>query len=139
MTEAVSLVAGVIQVMSVVREQITRALATQPSSLEAFRTRMAALTYAEITDLWQQERHSREKCGSRSRPIMELRKQIEPDILNLIQQQRLAYLTEGTRFSKYKQVARSIIDPKSLQSRNSTIKNNGHRPQVTATSKKPEN
>nr|SVE85367.1 EOG090X02BW [Daphnia pulicaria] len=89
------------KVFSVVREQITRVLAGHPPSQEIFKERIAALTYAEITDLWQQERTSREKWESRSRPIMELRQQIEPEILELIQQQRLGFLTEGTRFSKY--------------------------------------
>jgi engulfment/cell motility protein 1 len=89
------------KVFSVVREQITRVLAGRPPSQEIFKERIAALTYAEITDLWQQERTSREKWESRSRPIMELRQQIEPEILELIQQQRLGFLTEGTRFSKY--------------------------------------
>ena len=89
------------KVFSVVREQITRVLASKPPSLEAFKDRIAALTYAEITELWQQERTSREKWESRSRPILELRVQIQPEILELIQQQRLGYLTEGTRFSKY--------------------------------------
>nr|SVE70295.1 EOG090X02BW [Daphnia similis]SVE70919.1 EOG090X02BW [Daphnia similis]SVE71550.1 EOG090X02BW [Daphnia similis] len=89
------------KVFSVVREQITRVLAGRPLTQEIFKERIAALTYAEITDLWQQERTSREKWESRSRPIMELRQQIEPEIVELIQQQRLGFLTEGTRFSKY--------------------------------------
>ena len=89
------------KVFSVVREQITRVLSARPSTQEVFKERIAALTYAEITDLWQQERTSREKFESKSRPIMELRQQIEPEISELIQQQRLGYLTEGTRFSKY--------------------------------------
>ena len=89
------------KVFSVVREQITRVLVDRPASQEAFKDRIAALTYAEITDLWQQERNSREQWESRSRPIMELRTQIEPEIQELIQQQRLGYLTEGTRFTKY--------------------------------------
>ena len=89
------------KVFSVVREQITRVLASNPATQEAFKDKIAQLTYAEITELWQQERNSREQWESRSRPIMELRQQIEPEILELIQQQRLGYLTEGTRFSKY--------------------------------------
>lgn len=89
------------KVFSVVREQISRVLVGRPVTQEIFKERIAALTYAEITDLWQQERTSREKWESRSRPIMELRQQIEPEIIELIQQQRLGFLTEGTRFSKY--------------------------------------
>ena len=69
-----------------VREQITRALDSHPPTLDAFRNKLGSLTYAEITDLWQQERNTREKFESRSRPIMELREQIAPEIQNLIQQ-----------------------------------------------------
>ena len=101
------------KVFSVVREQITRVLVDRPPSQEVFKDRIAALTYAEITDLWQQERTSREKWESRSRPIMELRQQIEQEILELIQQQRLGFLTEGTRFSKY--TNRGVIILKSLR------------------------
>ena len=86
---------------SVVREQITRALDSHPPTLDAFRNKLGSLTYAEITDLWQQERNTREKFESRSRPIMELREQIAPEIQNLIQQQRLGFMVEGTRFNKY--------------------------------------
>ena len=89
------------KVFSVVREQITRVLSSKPSTQEIFRDMISTLTYAEITDLWQKERTSREKWESRSRPIMELRDQITPEILELIQDHRLNFLKEGTRFNKY--------------------------------------
>lgn len=89
------------QVFSVVKEQITRALAGQPLSLEKFRSLLQVLTYSEITNLWQQERTSREEWESHARPIVELREQIKPEILELIQQQRYGFLVEGTRFTKY--------------------------------------
>nr|CAG4638298.1 EOG090X02BW [Cyclestheria hislopi] len=89
------------KVFSVVREQISRALNFKSTSIEEFKKKISGLTYAEITELWQKERTSREAWESRSRPIMELREQITPEILELVQQQRLNYLTEGTRFNKY--------------------------------------
>lgn len=86
---------------SVVKEQITRALDGQPLNLEKFRGLLHVLTYSEITNLWQQERTSREEWESHARPIVELREQIKPEIIELIQQQRYGFLAEGTRFTKY--------------------------------------
>lgn len=90
-----------VKVFSVVREQITRALATQPPGFDKFKQKLQLLTYSEITNLWQQERTSREEWESHARPIVELKEQITPEILDLIQQQRLGILVEGTRFTKY--------------------------------------
>ena len=91
------------KVFSVVREQITRALAAQPTGLDKFKAQLQLLTYNEITNLWQQERTNREEWESQARPIVELKEQITPEILDLIQQQRLGFLVEGTRFTKYSQ------------------------------------
>jgi len=97
-------------VFSVVREQITRALISQPTSLDKFRTKLQVLTYSEITNLWQQERTNREEWESHARPIVELKEQITPEIMELIQQQRLAFLVEGTRFTKYSMRGQRIKD-----------------------------
>ncbi|GLV39999.1 Ced-12 [Carabus blaptoides fortunei] len=99
-----------VKVFSVVREQMTRALSSQPSSLDLFKVRLQALTYSEITNLWQQERTSREEWESHARPIVELKEQITPEILDLIQQQRLGFLVEGTRFTKYSMRGQRIKD-----------------------------
>ncbi|KAL3275269.1 hypothetical protein HHI36_020038 [Cryptolaemus montrouzieri] len=98
------------KVASVVREQIVRALADTPSSLDQLKARLQTLTYSEITQLWQLERTSREEWESHARPIVELREQITPDIVSLIQQQRLAFLVEGTRFTKYSTRGQRIKD-----------------------------
>lgn len=90
-----------VKVFSVVKEQITRALKSTPPTLDKFRLKLASLTYSEITNLWQQERCNREEWESQARPIVELREKITPDIVNLIVQQRLGYLCEGTQFMKY--------------------------------------
>ncbi|XP_014681928.1 PREDICTED: engulfment and cell motility protein 1-like [Priapulus caudatus] len=89
------------KVLSVVREQIVRALREQPTNLDQFRARIAKLTYAEITALWQQERIIREEDESQARPILELREQITPEIVELVRQQRLSFLAQGTLFSEY--------------------------------------
>lgn len=91
----------IFQVFSVVREQITRALASQPAAMDKFKNKLSMLTYSEITNLWQQERTNREEWESHARPIMQLKEMITPEIMDLIQQQRLGFLVEGTRFTKY--------------------------------------
>jgi engulfment/cell motility protein 1 len=98
------------KVASVVREQIVRALDVSPSSLEQLKAKLQTLTYSDITQLWQLERTSREEWESHARPIVELREQITPDILNLIKQQRLGFLVDGTRFTKYSARGQRIKD-----------------------------
>jgi len=89
------------KVLSVVKEQITRALDNQPPNFDQFKLKLSHLTYAEITNLWQQERRHKEEWESQAKPIVELREQVKPEIMQLIKQQRLNYLVEGTRFLKY--------------------------------------
>ncbi|KAM4722037.1 engulfment and cell motility protein 3 [Rhinophrynus dorsalis] len=86
------------KVMNVVKEQISRVLALAPTSLEFFRTRIFSLNYSEILKLRQAERLIQDEALSP--PVMELRKQLKPELLNLIKQQRLNYLCEGTKFRK---------------------------------------
>ncbi|XP_075289980.1 engulfment and cell motility protein 3 isoform X2 [Opisthocomus hoazin] len=86
------------KVLQVVREQITRTLALKPTSLELFKTRVNALNYSEILKLRQTERlHQEETLAV---PVLELRERLKPELLELIQQQRLLHLCEGTLFRK---------------------------------------
>ncbi|KAI9586375.1 engulfment and cell motility protein 1 [Glossina fuscipes] len=96
-----------LKVFSVVREQITRTLKQRPDNLEDIRGKIAHFTYQTITNLRQQERTSKEECDSTASAIVKLKEKISPHILDLIKQQRLAFLVEGTRFSKYSRGARS--------------------------------
>lgn len=96
------------KVLSVVREQVTRALDIQPANFDQFRARLQHLTYAEITNIWQQERRHKEEWESQAKPIQELREQITPEILELIKQQRLNHMVEGTRFTKYPKGTRKV-------------------------------
>lgn len=89
------------KVFSVVREQVTRSLSSRPLNLEDFRTKIQSLTYSTITALRQQERTSKEDIESTAAAIVNLKTKITPEIIDLIKKQRLAYLVEGTRFSKY--------------------------------------
>lgn len=99
-----------IKVSSVVREQISRALSASPKGIDKFRQRINQLTYAEITQIWQQERTNREVWESHARPIVELKEKITPEIIDLIQQQRLGVLVGGTRFKKYSSRGQRIKD-----------------------------
>ncbi|KAM9301624.1 engulfment and cell motility protein 3 [Gastrophryne carolinensis] len=86
------------KVMHVVKEQISRTLALAPTSLEFFRNKISSLNYSEILRRRQEERLIQDEVLSP--PVMELRKQLQPELLNLIRQQRLHYLCEGTKFRK---------------------------------------
>jgi engulfment/cell motility protein 1 len=88
-----------LQVFSVVREQIVRSLQSQPLNFEKLKQKLQTLTYNEITNLWQQERTTREEWESHAKPIVQLKELITPEIVDLIQKQRLGYLIEGTRFT----------------------------------------
>ncbi|XP_028030279.1 engulfment and cell motility protein 1 [Bombyx mandarina] len=99
-----------IKVSSVVREQISRALLASPKNFDKFRQKINQLTYAEITQIWQQERTNREVWESHARPIVELKEKITPEIVDLIQQQRLGVLVGGTRFKKFFSRSQRIKD-----------------------------
>uniref|UniRef100_A0A8D2PZC1 Engulfment and cell motility 2 n=1 Tax=Varanus komodoensis TaxID=61221 RepID=A0A8D2PZC1_VARKO len=86
------------KVMQVVREQITRALPSRPSSLDQFKSKLRSLSYSEVLRLRQSERMSQDDF--QSPPVVELREKIRPEILELIKQQRLNRLCEGSSFRK---------------------------------------
>uniref|UniRef100_A0A8C5WJF6 ELMO domain-containing protein n=1 Tax=Leptobrachium leishanense TaxID=445787 RepID=A0A8C5WJF6_9ANUR len=86
------------KVMNVVKEQISRTLAFAHTSLEFFRTKIFSLNYSEILKLRQAERLIQDEALSP--PVMELRQQLQPELVNLITQQRLHYLCEGSKFRK---------------------------------------
>ncbi|KAL7978863.1 hypothetical protein Chor_013352 [Crotalus horridus] len=78
------------RVMQVVREQITRTLILKPTSLELFKSRVNALNYSEILRLRQTERMHQEEILPV--PVLELRERLKPELIKLIQQQRLLHL-----------------------------------------------
>nr|XP_014348276.1 PREDICTED: engulfment and cell motility protein 2 isoform X2 [Latimeria chalumnae] len=86
------------KVMQVVKEQITRALSSKPNSLDQFKSKLRSLSYSEILRLRQSERMSQDDF--QSPPIVELRERIQPEIMELIKQQRLNRLCEGSGFRK---------------------------------------
>lgn len=95
------------KVFDVVREQITRNLSSRPRDFESFRQKMNELSYFKITEMRQQERTAREECESTASAIVSLKEKIRPEIISLIREQRLGYLVEGTRFSKFIRGTRS--------------------------------
>ncbi|XP_018430374.1 PREDICTED: engulfment and cell motility protein 3-like [Nanorana parkeri] len=86
------------KVMHVVKQQISRTLALAPTSMDVFRTKISSLNYSEILRRRQEERLIQDEALSP--PVMELRAQLQPELLNLIRQQRLHFLCEGTKFRK---------------------------------------
>uniref|UniRef100_A0A3Q2FRK4 Engulfment and cell motility 3 n=1 Tax=Cyprinodon variegatus TaxID=28743 RepID=A0A3Q2FRK4_CYPVA len=86
------------KVMQVVKEQITRTLSSKPTSLELFKNKVNALNYSEILKLRQTERlHQEETLAP---PVLELKERLKPELLELIRQQRLNRLCQGTMFRK---------------------------------------
>ncbi|XP_055955461.1 engulfment and cell motility protein 1 isoform X2 [Patella vulgata] len=104
------------KVLGVVKEQVIRALEIHPATFDAFKNRLNQLSYAEIMKLWELERQSKEEWSSQAKPIIELREKLKPEILELIKQQRLNVLEEGTRFNKYTAKARMKDTMKKRQS-----------------------
>uniref|UniRef100_A0AAQ4S6Y5 Engulfment and cell motility 3 n=1 Tax=Gasterosteus aculeatus aculeatus TaxID=481459 RepID=A0AAQ4S6Y5_GASAC len=86
------------KVMQVVREQITRTLSSKPTSLELFKNKVNALNYSEILKLRQTERLHQEE--TLALPVVELKERLKPELLELIRQQRLNRLCQGTMFRK---------------------------------------
>nr|XP_032816203.1 LOW QUALITY PROTEIN: engulfment and cell motility protein 1-like [Petromyzon marinus] len=88
------------KVLQVVREQIVRCLLNKPNSMDQFRVHLHNLGYAEILKIRQSERMNQEEGDFKAAPIIELREKILPEVLELIKQQRLNRLCEGTTFRK---------------------------------------
>lgn len=94
------------KVLEVVKEQVTRGLQTHSSSFEAFRNKVFTLTYSEIVKLLENERKIKEEFEAQAKPVVELRKKLMPEITELIRQQRLKYLVEGSCLPKYNKSGR---------------------------------
>ena len=86
------------KVMSVVQDQIILTLRGRPPSLDAFKQKLAALPYSEISKIREQEWENQESFASKATPVVELQHEITPEIIDLIKEQRLTYLRDGTVF-----------------------------------------
>ncbi|XP_077983513.1 engulfment and cell motility protein 1-like isoform X2 [Glandiceps talaboti] len=88
-------------VMTTVKEQITRTLNERPTNLDGFRNKIFSLSYNKIVQLREQERSEKAEWDSQATPVLELREQLKPSIIDLIKQHRLACLVDGTQFNKF--------------------------------------
>ncbi|XP_063951529.1 engulfment and cell motility protein 1-like [Lytechinus pictus] len=99
------------KVMNVVQDQIKRALKVKeqykPTTMENFWSKLQHFNYSEILKLRHQERDNKEEGAAQARPVVDLRNQIKPEMIELIRQQRLRFLVEGTMFNKYNQRGRA--------------------------------
>lgn len=68
--------------------------------MEEFTSKISTFSYSKITQLRQQERESREEYESTAPAYVNLKQKIMPEIEDLIKQQRLTYMQQGTRFKK---------------------------------------
>lgn len=89
------------KVFDVVKEQIHRALRKTPEDLETLKKLFNSLSYVEIMNIRQQERSSREEWELQAKPIQELKAKLEPEMIELIKQNRINHLISGTRFNKF--------------------------------------
>ncbi len=84
--------------VDVAREQITGALQGSPISMDEYKR--ALKSYNEISESRKEEAKNRgEREGE---AIKQLRRTLTPEIVDLVQRQRLNFMTKGTRFGKYK-------------------------------------
>eukprot|EP00794_Sanderia_malayensis_P019162 gene19162-21082_t len=88
------------RVMSVVKEQIQRVLNDKPDSIEIFKNKLFSLSYQQILKLMQREFQERNILDSQSKPVVELREKVLPEIEDIVRQQRLAQLVDGQLFNK---------------------------------------
>nr|CAB3242135.1 engulfment and cell motility protein 1-like [Phallusia mammillata] len=88
------------KVLSVVRDQVVSALNSKPASLDSFKQKLQNLNYSEILKKRQQEQADKEQFDAQAQPVVDLQKEIQPEIVEIIKQQRLNYLKDGTVFHK---------------------------------------
>ncbi|XP_065676231.1 engulfment and cell motility protein 1-like [Hydra vulgaris] len=88
------------RVIGVVKDQIKRALVAKPETIEKFKNKAFSLTYQQILRMMQQEAQERNILDSQTKPVIELREQIVPEIRELVRQQRLSQLVEGLMFDQ---------------------------------------
>lgn len=86
------------KVFEVMKEQVTRSLQSMPTTADQLKTNLSNLPYQRIAEIWQAERQKKEAWESQAKPIQELRKKLEPEMLDLIKQQRLNFLMNGSHF-----------------------------------------
>ena len=91
------------KVTAVVTKQITTVLQSQDintlTSAEGLKTRLFELSYKKITEAEEQSQLL-DEAVLKSRPVQDLRSKIRPEIIELVKQERLHHLVQGTAFPK---------------------------------------
>lgn len=93
------------KVMEVVRESINISLKTNPNSREEFKTNLKS--YNDIVEIRKEE--AKHRAERECKPIQDLRDSLEAEVDELIQQQRLNVLVEGSRFPKLRPIGGTAV------------------------------
>lgn len=84
------------KVIEVSREQLTKGLKNVPQTFEEFQKGL--MTYSQVSDCWKEA--AKTKNEHESKAVEELRQILKPDMVNLVQRQRLGFIVTGTKFTK---------------------------------------
>lgn len=91
------------KVISVFKQQLIEAFKSEEDlvNFDVLKKRLSNLSYNEIINIWQKEKINKKEWENNTQSISELKQIIRPELIGLIKQQRIQYLTEGTKFVKY--------------------------------------
>ena len=101
------------KVFDVVREQLETSLQPpassekqeRPKTFDQFKANVKS--YAEISRKWQSDAKNRD-TWEKNPSVQELRNHLEPEIKDLIRQQRANFMVEGTRFLRNKKTGEAV-------------------------------
>ena len=97
------------KVFDVVREQLETSLMSEkherPKTFDQFKANVKS--YAEISKKWQNDAKNRD-TWDKNKSVLELRNHLEPEIKDLIRQQRANFMVEGTRFLRNKKTGEAV-------------------------------
>ncbi|KAH7723897.1 cell death abnormality protein 12 [Aphelenchoides avenae] len=89
------------KVITVVRDQMERALGTNPFTFgELNKTLQQEFSYFHMQKLWERERIEREELELQSNTVRELRDHLRPSIESLVRRRKINFLKEGMVFGK---------------------------------------
>ncbi|XP_067931959.1 engulfment and cell motility protein 2-like [Watersipora subatra] len=86
------------KVLMVVREQITRALESKPPTFDSMKNKLGSWSFAKIQEARQKELEAQEERKRQAKPIQELCAMIQPELEDVIKQQRINRMIEGCLF-----------------------------------------
>lgn len=100
------------KVLSIVNEQIARALSLNPRSIniDGLRATFSSLPYSEIVNQLHRESAERKAYESQSTAVKELRDSLKDDMMELVRANRINVLAEGARFPRYNAKGQRVKD-----------------------------